>query len=80
MEGNTRTFLTFTDDEVTKVFGACGFSHTDAVREFFWPMVAHRLLRQRFASQMLEAPCRALGLTAWFGSPVVALFTRNGRR
>lgn len=79
VEGDTRTFLTHGEDEIAEAFGACGFSRADAVREFFWPMVGHRVLRRPGLSKAMEWGPGAIGLTRLLGSPVIALFTRNGR-
>ena len=78
-EGNTRTFHSFQDTEVDAAFAAQHFALAAREREFFWPMVVHRMLRQPMVSRMLEAPCRLTGLTRRFGSPVISLFVREIR-
>ena len=79
LEGNTRTFMLFTHREVEAAFLACGVPPADRVGQFFLPMVLHRALRCRPCSAALEAVCRGMGLTARWGSPVVARFSREAR-
>jgi SAM-dependent methyltransferase len=79
LEGNTRTFTLFTHREVEAAFLACGFPPAGRVGQFFLPMVLHRALRCRPCSAALEAVCRGMGLTARWGSPVVARFSREAR-
>lgn len=76
-EGNTRTFLTFQEQQVIAAFARQGFRPQGRVAQFFWPMVAHRVLKQPALSRAMEAPCRLTGLTYFFGSPVVACFVRE---
>lgn len=79
-EGNTRPFLTFRDQDMDAAFTRHGFRLAGAHREFFWPMVVHRRLGQAALSRALEAPCRAVGLTRWLGSPVIAAYVRDAAR
>lgn len=79
LEGNTRPYQTFYDAEVMAAFGQAGFKLAARKPQFFFPMVLHRMLRMRGISQALEGGCRSVQLTRLFGSPVIALFTRNGR-
>ncbi len=76
-EGNARSFLTFHEPQVIAAFAQQGFRPQGRMAQFFWPMVAHRLLKQPAVSRLLEAPCRLTGLTHLFGSPVVACFARE---
>ena len=77
VEGNTRTYRSFRDTEVASAFRAHRFACRGRVAQFFVPMVIHRMLRQPAVSAGAEAVCRALQLTRWFGSPVLALFVRG---
>ncbi|HEY5999534.1 MAG TPA: class I SAM-dependent methyltransferase [bacterium] len=79
LEGNTRTFTLFTHRQVAAAFAASGFAPAGRTGQFFLPMVLHRALRCRPCSAALEAACRGLGLTARWGSPVIARFERSGR-
>jgi SAM-dependent methyltransferase len=76
-EGNTRTYITFLERDVAQAFARHGLRPAGRVPQFCWPMVAHRVLKQPAVSRLLEAPCRLSGLTAAFGSPVVAAFARE---
>lgn len=79
-EGNTRTFLTFPERDVIAAFARQGFRPAGRAAQFFWPMVAHRMLKRPAVSRILEAPCHLTGLTWFFGSPVVARFIREEGR
>lgn len=80
LEGNTRTFTLFTHREVAEAFAGRGYALERRVGQFLLPMVLHRALRCRPCSAALEAVCRGLGLTARWGSPVIAGFTRGTGR
>ena len=72
VEGNTRPFLVFRDAELDQAVAAAGFRVTARRPEFFWPMALHRALHAAPLSRGLEGLATALGLTAGFGSPVIA--------
>ncbi len=67
----TRTFSIFKTREVVAEFHKTSFMPTAARRQFFLPMVLHRVLRAPVLSRNVEAVCRRLGLTRCFGSPVI---------
>lgn len=73
-EGNTRTWRLFKHREVHGEFLKNGFYLARADKQFFLPMVLHRMLKNRPLSSSLEALCRYLGLTRLAGSPVIASF------
>ena len=77
LEGNTRPYLMFRDAEIAQAFSTQGLTCRTRYPEFFWPMVLHRVLRAPGVSALLEGVARAIGLIRWFGSPVIALFTRD---
>lgn len=77
MEGNTRTYRMFTRRQITAACAGHGFSHAVFQPQFFWPMVAHRLLNHAALSTVLERPARATGLTALLGSPVIVCASRT---
>lgn len=77
LEGDTRTWTLFRHREIDDAFAANGFTRTGRFKQFFWPMVLHRALKSRGLSATLEAPPRALGLTAAWGSPVIARYERG---
>ncbi len=71
IEGNTRTYLSFTRHELAGVFEHNGFAISREEKQFFLPMVLHRMSRAAAPVRAVEHLCRALGLTALAGSPVI---------
>ncbi|MDR0992978.1 MAG: class I SAM-dependent methyltransferase [Verrucomicrobiota bacterium] len=72
MEKNTRTWTLFRPSRLNAVFEQNGFSCTEIRKQFFLPMVLHRMLKRQKLSAFGEGVCRALGLTRLWGSPVIA--------
>jgi 2-polyprenyl-3-methyl-5-hydroxy-6-metoxy-1,4-benzoquinol methylase len=72
-EKNTRTWRLFRHREVLEEFARNGFVPAEIRKQFFLPMVLHRMLKSRALSAGLEGLCRALGLTRLWGSPVIVL-------
>lgn len=72
VETNTRTWHLFRHDEVTAAFDHSGYRLAKRLKQFFFPMVVHRMLNCRPLSAGLEAFARRVGLTQWAGSPVIA--------
>lgn len=77
LEGNTRTWHSFTHAEVEQAFAGNGFALGSLQKQFFLPMALHRTLRLAPLSRVLEGVCRRLGLTRAYGSPVIAEFIRT---
>ena len=77
-EGNTRTYLSFTHSELRAEFVRHGFESRRVVKQFFLPMVAHRLGKGSAPLRWAEGFCRASGLTALAGSPVILRVDRAG--
>ncbi len=77
LEGNTRTWRSFTHAEIKDAFALQGFGLTGLHKQFFLPMALHRALRLAPLSALLERACRLSGLTRAYGSPVIAEFHRN---
>jgi ubiquinone/menaquinone biosynthesis C-methylase UbiE len=77
VELNTRHFMTFWPHDVHSAFADAGFEVAAELPQFLVPMVVHRLLNQATVSRALELPGRMLGLTRWFGSPVLARADRR---
>lgn len=77
MEGNTRTYLSFTRDELCGEFARHGFVFKCEVKQFFLPMVIHRVGRGALPFRVVESICRMLGLTAWAGSPAILRMDRQ---
>jgi 2-polyprenyl-3-methyl-5-hydroxy-6-metoxy-1,4-benzoquinol methylase len=78
VEGNTRTWTAFRHREVTAAFEALGFREEAVVRQFFWPLVLHRMLGRRGLSERLEAMAHRAGWTARAGSPAISKMVRTG--
>jgi hypothetical protein len=79
LERNTRPFTCFKEAELLRVFQNLGFVRVDRYPEFFLPMVFHRILGRPSLSSGAEAAFRLLGITSWFGSPVILKLVREGR-
>jgi 2-polyprenyl-3-methyl-5-hydroxy-6-metoxy-1,4-benzoquinol methylase len=77
VEGNTRPFTVFRDEEVIGAFATAGLRPTARRPEFFVPMALHRALRSARLSWAMERVSSALGLTRSYGSPVLARFERD---
>lgn len=71
LEGNTRTYLSFSRRELMTEFARHGFRLRREVKQFFLPMAVHRLGRGAAPFRAAEALFRGLGLTALAGSPVI---------
>ena len=77
-EQNTRHWMLFRHRQVREEFARHGYELTAQTKQFFLPMVLHRMLKTRALSRGSEAVCRALGLTRRWGSPVIARFAPRG--
>jgi 2-polyprenyl-3-methyl-5-hydroxy-6-metoxy-1,4-benzoquinol methylase len=71
LEGNTRTYRSFSHQELAQAFAAAGFAPRSWRKQFFLPMVAHRVTGSAAPVRWVEAACRAVGLTHLAGSPVI---------
>lgn len=80
VEVNTRPWRLFTHREVREAFRAAGFERRRLKKQFFFPMVLHRMLKRRPLSAALEAAARAAGLTRLAGSPVIACYRPGSDR
>lgn len=78
VEGDTRPFAVFGDDEVKTAFEAAGFAIAQRRPEFAVPMAVHRALRVAALSRGLEGAARAAGVTSRLGSPVIVRADRLG--
>ncbi|MBL7077171.1 MAG: class I SAM-dependent methyltransferase [Kiritimatiellae bacterium] len=77
LEGNTRTWRLFRREELVDAFREHGFVCKTERKQFFLPMVLHRILRCPPLSGFLEGICRCFGLTRLWGSPVIIELERN---
>jgi 2-polyprenyl-3-methyl-5-hydroxy-6-metoxy-1,4-benzoquinol methylase len=76
-EGNTRPWRLFRHSEIREAFRKHGFGVETRRGQFFLPMVLHRILKCRSLTRALEGGCRALGLIAVWGSPVIVKMVRE---
>jgi len=70
-ERNTREFITFRRRDVVGEFRGSGFTAITSKPQFFAPMVVHRFLKRVPLSRSIERISSTLGLTRFFGSPVI---------
>jgi ubiquinone/menaquinone biosynthesis C-methylase UbiE len=77
IELNTRRFMTFSPQQIRSAFSDHGFIVRAEHPQFLLPMVLHRLANQAAFSKLAELPGRFLGLTQWFGSPVIVRADRR---
>jgi SAM-dependent methyltransferase len=77
IELNTRGFIMFTPREIDAAFEDCGYRVEAERPQYLLPMALHRWLDTAPLSRVAEVPGRYLGLTRWFGSPVIARADRS---
>lgn len=77
IEKNTRDFLVFRDEEITNEFAKHGFAVERRERQFFFPMVLHRAMKNTKLSSTIEKIARVAALTGILGSPVILLARRT---
>lgn len=77
LEGNTRTYTSFSRRSLQQVFAAQGFGAPRQVKQFFLPMVVHRIGKAAAPLRLAERMFRATGLTAAAGSPVILRVDRT---
>jgi ubiquinone/menaquinone biosynthesis C-methylase UbiE len=77
IELNTRRFRTFSPAQIRSAFADHGFIVRDEQAQFLLPMVLHRLINRPAISKAAEFPGRLLGLTRWFGSPIIVRADRR---
>lgn len=71
LEGNTRTYTSFSRRELAAELAKHGFDDVREVKQFFMPMVVHRLGKGSAPFRAVEGAFRMTGLTALAGSPVI---------
>ena len=77
VEGDTRPFAVFADDDVRSAFATHGFDAETRRPQFLFPMALHRALGTAALSQGAEAIASVAGLTTLLGSPVILKATRR---
>jgi SAM-dependent methyltransferase len=76
LEGDTRPYFCYSPGQLSRTLRALGFARLVLEKQFFLPMVIHRILKRPSVSAQLEACSRWLGLTRLFGGPVILLAER----
>jgi SAM-dependent methyltransferase len=76
-EGNTRTYTSFSRAQLRAEFRRHGFTRLTERKQFFLPMVVHRMARGNVLFRGAEAVFRGLGLTHLAGSPVILRMDRT---
>ncbi|CAN5293078.1 hypothetical protein BH24PSE2_BH24PSE2_12670 [soil metagenome] len=71
IEGNTRTYTSFTARDLERVLAEHGFRPAGISKQFFLPMFIHRALDANAAARGAEAVARAARFTHLLGSPVI---------
>ena len=79
-EKNTREFRIFSEKALYEEFEKRGFKLESTYKQFFFPMVIHRIMRLKPLSVALEKTARFAGFTRFFGSPVIACFIRENTK
>jgi SAM-dependent methyltransferase len=77
IEGDTRPFRVFRDEEIRGAFAATAFTASARRPQFFLPMALHRGAGSAVLSRLLEGGARATGLTRVLGSPVILRLDRR---
>jgi SAM-dependent methyltransferase len=77
VEMNTRGYTVFAGREIRQAFAAAGLGQVAQAKQFFLPMVLHRMLGGRKAGALAEFLFRRVGLTRICGSPVLLRAERH---
>lgn len=78
IEGDTRKYRVFTEKELYEEFTKNDFIPENTMKEFFLPMVLHRVMKSRHVSAFFESVFKRLFITGFYGSPAIMLAIRNG--
>lgn len=77
IEKNTTGFVIYDEREVLDQTSRVGLVLKKRFAQYFLPMSLHRGMRLPQVSKTVEGFFRAVGLTNYFGSPVIACFTNS---
>ncbi len=77
IEQTTRPFTVFRDHDIRSILREGGCLTHEEVRQYLFPMAAHRALGSPTLSRTIEGTMRALGLTRVLGSPVIVRGTKG---
>jgi len=75
---STRPYTVFPESRLEAILSAQGFRVTGRCPQFCTPMVFHRVVRWVALIRGIEQLCSRLGLTRWFGSPILLRAERLG--
>ena len=78
VEGDTRPFAVFADEDVEAAFAGHGFRVAERRPQFAVPMALHRALGVASLSRGVERAARVAGVTSRLGSPVIVRADRVG--
>jgi hypothetical protein len=78
VEGDTRPFEVFADEDIEGAFAGHGFRIAARRPEFAVPMALHRAVGLAPLSRGVERVARAAGVTSRLGSPVIVRADRLG--
>lgn len=76
-EKNTRTFKSFSREELRKEFKVHKFKQFSFKPQYFFPMVLHRVMKKPTISKILENIFGVIGLKYLFGTPVILKIKRK---
>jgi ubiquinone/menaquinone biosynthesis C-methylase UbiE len=79
LEPNTRHFRCYHEHDLIRIFREAGFRRSSCFKQYFIPMMLHRVLKRPGLSAAMEKCFRALGLTSLLGSPVILKVERSER-
>jgi ubiquinone/menaquinone biosynthesis C-methylase UbiE len=71
LEGNTRTYTSFSKRELAAELSKHEFNYVRQVKQFFMPMVVHRIGKGSAPLRAVEGAFRLTGFTALAGSPAI---------
>jgi hypothetical protein len=71
VEGDTRPFRVFRDEEIEEAFAERDFAPTGRRPQFLFPMALHRATGSAAFARVVEGAGGILGLRRAFGSPVI---------
>ncbi len=77
VEQNTRPYISYQEKQLLNHLKSLGLKPQSRYAQFFWPMLLHRMGKSPALSSALEMVVRPLGLTHWFGSPVILKCIKN---
>ncbi len=69
--------MLFAPSQINAAFADRGFIVRKERPQFLLPMVLHRWADRAALSRLAETPGRLLGLTRWFGSPIIVRADRR---